>query len=62
MCIRDRLYLLLNSACADRGITLYEPYRYNYLAAFDDHVGSVHRQDINTFRWNSEHVESQPWF
>ena len=57
-----KLYLLLNSACADRGITLYEPYRYNYLAAFDDHVGSVHRQDINTFRWNSEHVESQLWF
>lgn len=57
-----RVFLMLESACADLGITFEDRYRYVHLSRFCDHVADTHREDINTFKWSSEHVESQPWF
>lgn len=56
------IYLLLESACSDQGITFHDRYRYVYLDRFCDHVADTHREDINTYRWSSEDVESRPWF
>ncbi len=57
-----KVYLLLKSACVDKGVLLNDTYRYVYLSKFCDHVGEVHRNDINVYKWSSEHVESRPWF
>ena len=57
-----QVYRLLESGCSDRGITFADRYRYIYLDKFCDHVGDVHREDINTYKWSSEDVESRPWF
>jgi len=57
-----RLFLELKPACAEMGVTLEDRYRYVYLSSFCDHVADGHRDDINAYRWSSEHVESQPWF
>jgi hypothetical protein len=57
-----RVFLMLESACFDLGITFEDRYRYVYLSRFCDHVADTHREHINTFRWSSEHVERQPWF
>jgi hypothetical protein len=57
-----KVFVMLKSGCKKLGITLYDPYRYIYLSRFSDHVADTHRQDINTYKWSSEHVESQPWF
>lgn len=55
-------YLLLQSACSDRDMALDDRYRYVYLSRFCNSVANLHRDDINTFRWSSEDVESRPWF
>lgn len=57
-----KVYLMLKSACEKLGITLENHYRYIYLSRFCDHVADRHREDINAFKWSSEHVENQPWF
>jgi hypothetical protein len=56
------VFLMLKSACEDSGITFLDHYRYIYLSRFCDHVADTHRDDINAYKWSSEHVESRPWF
>jgi hypothetical protein len=55
------IYLLLESACSDSGVTFHDRYRYVYLSRFFNHVANEHRDDINTYRWSSEYVEARPW-
>ncbi|MBN2003835.1 MAG: hypothetical protein JXA21_10795 [Anaerolineae bacterium] len=55
-------YVLLESACQDHKVAFDPHYRYVYLSAFCDHVAERHREDINTYKWSSEHVESRPYF
>jgi hypothetical protein len=57
-----KVYLILKAACQERGVHLYDPYRYIYLSRLCDHVGDEHRADINAFKWSSDYVESRPWF
>jgi hypothetical protein len=57
-----RVFQMLKAACKELGIDLFDSYRYIYLSAFCDHIGDIHRDDIQTYKWSSEHVESRPWF
>ena len=56
------VFVMLELACEDQGITFEDRYRYIYLSRFCDNVADTHREDINAFKWSSEYVESQPWF
>lgn len=56
------VFVMLELACEDLGITFENRYRYIYLSMFCNHVADTHRDDINAFKWSSEYVESQPWF
>ena len=56
------VYVMLELACEDLGITFEDRCRYIYLSRFCDHVADTHREDINAYKWNSEYVESRPWF
>ena len=56
------VFVMLELACEDLGVTFENRYRYIYLSRFCDHVANTHREDINAFKWSSEYVESQPWF
>jgi hypothetical protein len=57
-----KVFVMLKSACEELGIAFEHRYRYVYLSRFCDHVADTHREDINTYKRSSEHVESQPWF
>lgn len=57
-----KVYLMLKAACAEKGVQLFDWYRYIYLSRFCDHIGEQHRNDINTFRRSSEHVEQLGWY
>lgn len=56
------VFVMLELACEDVGITFEDRYRYIYLSRFCDHVADTHRDDINMYKRSSEYVESQPWF
>jgi hypothetical protein len=56
------VFVMLELACNDMGITFEDRYRYIYLSRFCDHVADTHRDDINAYKWSSEYVESRPWF
>jgi len=57
-----KLSLMLKDAMSSVGVRFEPSRRYIYLSAFCDHVGEVHRNDIQTFKRNSQDVEGQPWF
>ncbi len=56
------VHVLLEAACLDHKVVFDREYRYVYTSAFCDHVADRHREDINTLKWSSEHVESRPYF
>ena len=53
-----QVYLMLKQACTGCGPRMEDRYRYIYLATFFNHIGEVHRSDIASLKWSSEHVES----
>lgn len=57
-----QVYLLLKTSLTAHGVTLKHYHRYIYLSVFCDHIGEIHRSDIQIFKRSSQHVESQPWF
>jgi hypothetical protein len=52
-----QLYLILNKACKDSGISLDPLNRYIYLHAFTDFIANVHIEDIKIFENNSDDRE-----
>jgi hypothetical protein len=56
------VFLMLKSECDEMGIPFYDRHRYTYLDAFNDHIADKNLECINTYKWSSSYVESQPWF
>ena len=56
------VFVMLELACEDWGVTFENRYRYIYLSKFCDYVADTHRDDINMYKRSSDYVENQPWF
>jgi hypothetical protein len=56
-----QVFLMLKNACKEKNITFYDRHRYIYLDVFMNHVADTHQEDIDIFKWSSDHVENNWW-